>query len=86
MFYGTLLSTADTYLQHSRDLLEGSEDNRLALMNEFASYAASITGVRGMIDVSSAACASGTTAVGMVFDFIRNGLCECAVAGGADAL
>jgi len=86
MFYGTLLSTADTYLQHSRDLLDGTEDHSLALMNEFAAYAASLTGVRGIIDVSSAACASGTTAVGMAFDFIRNGLCECAVAGGADAL
>lgn len=86
MFYGTLLSTADTYLQHSEAAANGVENHDLGLMNEFASYAAELTGVHGMIDVSSAACASGTTALGMAFDFIRNGLCVCAVAGGADSL
>ena len=86
MFYGTLMSTSDTYLKHSKSALHGIEDGSLPLMNEFAAYAAELTGVRGMIDVSSAACASGTTAVGMAFDYIRNGLCDIAVAGGADSL
>lgn len=86
MFYGTLLSTADTYLQHAQDLEEGTENEKLALMNEFVGYAAELTGVRGLIDVSSAACASGTTALGMAFDFIRNGICDLAVTGGADSL
>ncbi len=86
MFYGTLLSTADTYILHSESAKNGAENNGLALMNEFAKYAAELLGVRGTIDISSAACASGTTALGMAFDFIRNGLCECAAAGGADSL
>ncbi len=86
MFYGTLLSTADTYLKHSKDMSEGKENLEMALMNEFADYAAELTGVRGVIDISSAACASGTTALGMAFDFIRNGICDMAVAGGADSL
>lgn len=86
MFYGTLLSTSDTYLKHSSLALAGQEDGSLARMNDFAVYAARITGVKGMIDVSSAACASGTTAFGMAFDFIRNGMCDCAFAGGADSL
>ena len=81
MFYGTLLSTSDTYLAHSSSVLAGNEDHSLPMMNEFASYAASLTGIRGTNSVSSAACASGTTAVGMAFDYIRNGLCDCAVAG-----
>ena len=86
IFYGTLLSTSDTYLKHSTSALAGMEDESLPRMNDFAAYAAQLTGVQGMIDISSAACASGTTAVGMAFDFIRNGLCDCAVAGGADSL
>ena len=86
MFYGTLLSTADTYLAHSEEALKGHENQQLAMMNRFASYVCTLTGVRGTVDVSSAACASGTTALGMAFDFIRSGLCDCAVAGGADAL
>ena len=86
MFYGTLLSTSDTYLKHSTSLLSGTEDRSLPRMNEFAAYAVQQTGVQGVMDVSSAACASGTTALGMAFDFIRNGLCDCAVAGGADSL
>ena len=86
MFYGTLLSNADTYLEHSEAALSGEENNALPMMNEYAAYAAEITGVRGVVDVTSAACAAGTTAIGMAFDFIRSGLCECAVAGGADSL
>ena len=86
MFYGTLLSTADSYLRHSDAALSGEEDHGLPMMNAFAEYAAKLSGVKGMIDVCSAACASGTTAVGMAFDFIRNGLCERAVVGGADSL
>ena len=86
MFYGTLLSTSDTYLKHSISTNCGIKDNSLPLMNEYAAFAAQLTGVQGLIDVTSAACASGTTALGMAFDFIRNGLCDCAVAGGADAL
>ncbi len=86
MFYGTLLATSETYVKHSTSTAKGTEDGSLPRMNEFANYAAETTGVQGMIDVSSAACAAGTTALGMAFDFIRNGICECAVAGGADAL
>ena len=86
LFWGTLLSTAESYLAHSQAALDGAENHGLAMMNAFVSHAVELTGVRGTADVSSAACASGTTALGMAFDFIRCGLCDCAVAGGADAL
>lgn len=36
MFYGTLLSTADTYLKHSTSALAGKEDAGLPRMNDFA--------------------------------------------------
>ena len=81
MFFGTLLARDSAYLEHSR-----SGADTLASMNEFAVYAAELAGVRGSVDISSASCAAGTTAIGMAFDFIRNGLCKCAVAGGAEEL
>ncbi len=86
MFFGTLLSTADHYYKHSKAKADGKSDNFLASMNDYASYAKELFGVKGAISVSSAACASGTTAVGMAFDHIRNGICDLAVAGGADPL
>ena len=81
MFFGTLLARDNAFLEHSR-----TGADTLAMMNEFAVYAAGLAGVRGAVDISSASCAAGTTALGMAFDFIRNGLCSCAVAGGAEEL
>lgn len=81
MFFGTLLARDNAFLEHSR-----SGADTLAMMNEFAVYAAELAGVRGCIDISSASCAAGTTAIGMAYDFIRNGLCSTAIAGGADEL
>lgn len=87
LFYGTLLSTADSYYTHSLNKLEEiSCGISLADMNNYAAYAKELLGIKGGMSVSSAACASGTTAVGMAFDYIRNGICETAVAGGADPL
>ena len=81
IFFGTLFARDNAYLEHSR-----TGADTLAMSNEFAVYAASLAGVRGSIDISSSSCAAGTTAIGMAFDFIRNGLCRCAVAGGAEEL
>lgn len=87
LFYGTLLSTADSYYTHSLNKAAGiSCGISLADMNNYAAYAKEFLGIKGGMSVSSAACASGTTAVGMAFDYIRNGICETAVAGGADPL
>lgn len=87
LFYGTLLSTADSYYTYSLNKAEGiSCGSSLADMNNYAAYAKELLGIKGGMSVSSAACASGTTAVGMAFDYIRNGICETAVAGGADPL
>ena len=81
LFFGTLLVRDNAFLEHSRT---GSDT--LAMMNEFAVYTAELAGVHGIIDISSASCAAGTTAIGMAFYFIRNGLCKCAIAGGAEEL
>lgn len=86
MFFGSLLYSSDAYYGHSRAKQRQEEDDFLAHMNDYSSYAREITGVKGQVMVSSAACASGTTAAGMALDYIRSGLCDCAVVGGADAL
>lgn len=86
MFFGTLLSTTDSYYKHSKAKAAEKDDNVLAIMNDYASYAKKLFGVKGAVSVSSAACASGTTAVGMAFDYIRSGICNSAIAGGADPL
>jgi 3-oxoacyl-[acyl-carrier-protein] synthase II len=55
-------------------------------MNDFTNYAKEILGVKGASEIISASCASGTTAAGMALDYIRAGLCDCAVVGGVDSL
>lgn len=86
MFFGTLLYSSDAYYSHSMSKLGDKNDPFLAHMNDFSGYAKEITGVKGTVTISSSACAAGTTAAGMALDYIRNGLCDCAVVGGVDAL
>ncbi len=87
LFYGTLLSNTGSYYKHSINKADGKpSDGTLAGMNDYISYIKELTGVKGGASVSSAACASGTTAAGMALDYIRNGICDMAVVGGADPL
>jgi 3-oxoacyl-[acyl-carrier-protein] synthase II len=86
LFFGTLLYSAGAYYKHSTAKRNNLEDEALAHMNDYVSFIKELTGVKGSAFVSSAACASGTTAAGMAFDYIKNGLCEMAVVGGADPL
>lgn len=87
LFYGTLLSNSGAYYKHSINKSEGKTDNGvLAHMNDYIMQVKALTGIRGSAYISSAACASGTTAAGMAMDYIRNGICNAAVVGGADPL
>lgn len=86
MFLGSLLYSSDAYYTHSKAKREHKECDSLAHMNDYSAYAKKITGVQGEVFISSAACASGTAAAGMALDFIRNGICDCAVVGGVDSL
>lgn len=87
LFYGTLLSHSGAYYRHSIYKAEGKPTGGiLANMNGYVSYIKELTGVTGGASISSAACASGTTAAGMALDYIRNGICDMAVVGGADPL
>lgn len=86
IFLGSLLYSSDTYYDHSKAKQDYEMNDFLAHMNDYSAYAKEITGVQGELFISSAACASGTAAAGMAFDFIRGGVCDCAVVGGVDSL
>ncbi len=86
MLFGSLLYSSDTYYAHSKAKQDHEMNDFLAHMNDYSAYAKKIIGVQGEVFISSAACASGTAVAGMAFDFIRNGICDCAVVGGVDNL
>jgi len=86
LFMGTLLYNTEACLCHVQAKMQGETDSYLAHVNDFSQRIRELTGVRGSVTVCSSACASGTTAAGMAFDYIRNGLCDCAIVGGVDAL
>lgn len=86
MFFGTLIFSSDYFYRHSLAKKDGKADNFIAHMNDFTTYAKKILGVKGAAEIISASCSSGTTAAGMALDYIRAGLCECAIVGGVDSL
>lgn len=86
LFFGTLLYNSESCLSHVQAKIRGEAGSYLSHMNDFSRYAREVTGVSGTAFVCSSACASGTTAAGMAFDYIQNGLCDCAVVAGVDAL
>lgn len=59
---------------------------RRFVRNDVARVVAEHVGARGPVVTLVNACASGTDAIGLGADWIRRGLCDLVVAGGADAL
>lgn len=55
------------------------------LPNMAAGQVALQLGARGPVFGTSTACASGATAIGLAWELLRSGVCDVAVAGGADA-
>ena len=86
MFFGTLIFSSHYFYRHSLAKKDGKADNFIAHMNDFSNYAKEILGVKGAAEIISSSCSSGTTAAGMAADYIRAGLCECAIVGGVDSL
>ena len=88
LFFGSLIFCEAPYYHHALEKRagRGDRDSAIARMNYFSQYARKLFGVQGSTTVISSACASGTTAVGMAMSYIRAGVLEAAVAGGADAL
>ena len=85
---GAGLTTLDE--QFNRIYREGNTRvHPLAVAKSMSSSSASWTsiafGLRGPTFVIASACASGTHAIGIAAELIRAGLCDAAVAGGAEA-
>ena len=53
--------------------------------NEAAGNISMIYGARGPAYTQVTACASGTDSLGQALDLIRNGRCDCVIAGGAES-
>ncbi len=72
------------------DWKEGREPDEKPLCTYLSSNLAErvqrILGVRGPRAVITNACASGTDAIGLARNWLRHGLCDIAIAGGADEL
>ncbi|HIX59189.1 MAG TPA: beta-ketoacyl-[acyl-carrier-protein] synthase family protein [Candidatus Blautia gallistercoris] len=84
---GSLLGSAGKILAFAKRESAGRETaGWLSHTVDYGSWLREKSGVRGGMYIDSAACASSTTAVGMAFDLIRNGLYDVALAGGADPL
>ena len=84
---GSLLGSAGKILAFAKRESAGKETaGWLSHTVDYGSWLREKSGVQGGMYIDSAACASSTTAVGMAFDLIRNGLYDVALAGGADPL
>lgn len=84
---GTLLAPTARILAYAKEERQGTvQAGWLSHTVDYGAWLRKKSGVKGGVYIDSAACASGTTAVGMAYDFLANGLYDVAVAGGADPL
>lgn len=86
MFFGTFIYTAEAINLRRRAKKIGKVDNSIAFVNDYSAFAKKIVGVKGTVTTVTTACSSSSAAVGMAFDYIRNGICDCAIVIGADNL
>ena len=84
---GSLLGHVGKIMAYARQEKEGKTDEKwLSHSMDYVTWLKQNSGIVGGCYIDSAACASGTTAVGMAYDFIKNGLYDVALVGGADPL
>lgn len=84
---GSLLGHIGRLMAYAREEAGGQKEERwLGHCMDYIAWLKKNSGVTGGCYIDSAACASGTTAAGMAYDFIRNGIYDAALVGGADPL
>lgn len=88
---GSALGGVSTWERQHQRLLAGGARTVSPLLipmmmhNMVAGHVAMEFGARGPNLVTATACASGATAVGTAFEMVRDGRCDVAITGGADA-
>lgn len=84
---GSLLAPTGKIMAFARKEAQGNRDTRwLTHTVDYGPWIREKSGVKGGMYIDSAACASGTTALGMAFDFLKNNIYDVALVGGADPL
>ncbi len=86
MFFGTFIYSTEAINSRRRAKKIGAADNSIAFINDYSAFAKKIVGVKGAVTTVTAACSSSSAAVGIAFDYIRNGICDSAVVIGVDNL
>lgn len=83
---GSAFNDEDWYAAFRRGRDPGIDSLTLFLGNELSEVVAESVGADGPRATVVNACASGTDAVGIAASWVAEGLCDVAIAGGADAL
>lgn len=83
---GTTQGAIARWTEEQERLAESSGPLSPPWLLDPAAWTAERLGARGPLANPSMACASGSAALGLAAGWIRRGLCDAAVAGGADAL
>ncbi|MDO4273659.1 MAG: beta-ketoacyl-[acyl-carrier-protein] synthase family protein [Eubacteriales bacterium] len=87
VFCGSLLGTTSRFMGYTQKCMEGKDAGGwIERESQYLYWLQKNVGVRGGVYACEAACASGTTALGMAYDFLKEGICDMAVAGGTDPL
>lgn len=84
--WGAFDLTSQFTLQYHKTGLTHAKSNLITMPGSMTAACAMMYGLRGYQNTISAACATGSMAIGEAFELIRSGRAKCMVAGGAESL
>lgn len=84
--WGAFDLTSQFALQYHKTGLTHPKSNLITMPGSMTAACAMMYGLRGYQNTISAACATGSMAIGEAYELIRSGRAKCMVAGGAESL
>lgn len=84
--WGAFDITSKFSLQYHKTGLTHPKSNLITMPGSMTAACAIMYGLRGYQNTITAACATGSMAIGEAFELIRSGRAKCMVAGGAESL